>query len=840
MTELRLIRRSLVCRATLGLVATAAAAALLAGCGTDEEPAPVSPPATDTPPERPTLVGFASLPAATFAPGPTSGRQVGAEPVNLQPLPFLDKQPVQGFSGLVDKGDGTFLAMPDNGYGSMENSADFVLRVYTIRPALRTAEGGSGEIAVEGYIELSDPYHHLPFTITNQFTPDRVLTGADLDIESMQRAPDGTLWFGDEFGPYLLHTDVTGRLLAPPIPLPDADAGGAAELRSPQNPMLEEASAVRVMNAAREHARAHGNARTPVFSPYFVMLNDGDPATGVESRKAPPEGSGMTPASSELFDVTSLHAAGYPVVSWTVNEAPQMEALLALGVDGIISDRPDLLYQAVAAFDRDGDGTPGDLLDAEGLIDPKKFDAQGHRGGRNLRPENTLPAMEVALDHLMTTLELDNGITYDGVPVLSHDPHVMAQKCRRADGSTYEQADEVLIKDLTLVELQSQFICDKVFRGPEQLNDHELSPVSLDFAQGEGLGNPYAIPTLDQVFRFIDLYINYYQNGPGSGEPEATRRWRNAMRVRFNIETKVNPRAEFAERTIGPVEFAEIVAGTIVEHDLATRADVQSFDFRTLLQVQERFPEIRTAYLFGDFPIFDDPSVEGSADGTNLQDEGGASSPWLAGMPWPYRKTLELTPVRVKKSGGFEGLAMSPDGKKLFPLLEQPLEGADRTLLLHEFDVAAGAYTGVRWEYALEEKGVSVGDFILIEEGRGLALERDGTAGDLAGFKALYEVRLPAGGGRVEKELLVDLLHIDDPSKLGPAGLEGDVGLGEELAMPFVTIESVVFLGGRRVAVMNDNNYPFSVGRHVGAGLPDDSEMVVIDTGVALDPVTGE
>lgn len=832
----RLSRRSLACRTLLGL----AAAALLAGCATEEGPAPVAPrEQADAPPERPTVVAFASLPAPTFAPGPTSGQALGGAPQNQQPLPFVDRQPVQGFSGLVDRGDGTFLAMPDNGYGSLENSADFRLRVYTLRPALRGAEGGSGEIAVEGTIELSDPYRHIPWAITNQFTPDRVLTGADVDVESIQRAPDGTLWFGDEFGPFLIHTDATGRLLAPPIPLPDLDAGGGAEIRTPQNPFSEEASAVRVMNAVREHARAHGNARTPVFSPWSVMVNDGDPATGIDNRMAPPDGSGVTAASSDIFDVKSIHDAGYPLVAWTVNELPEMEALLALGVDGIISDRPDLLWQAVSSFDADRDGAPGDLLDAEGLIDPEKFDAQGHRGGRNLRPENTLPAMEAALDNLMTTLELDIGITYDLVPVLSHDPHVMAQKCRRSDNEAYEQADEVLIKDLTLAELQAQFVCDKVFRGPEQLNDPALSPVSQGFAQENGLDDLYVIPTLDQVFRFVDAYIEHHKNGAGSGEPDATRKWRNAQRARFNIETKVNPRAEFAERTIGPDDFADLVAGTILEHGLAARADIQSFDFRTLLRVQEQSPAIRTVYLFGDFPIFDDTTIAGSDDGTNLQDEHGANTPWLAGLPWPYRETWSQTPPKAKASGGFEGMGITPDGKKLLPLLEKSIEGAgEKTLLIHEFDIESGAYTGVRWEYTLDEKGTNIGDFALIEAGRGLVLERDGTQGDLGGFKALFQVRLPEGGGPVEKELLVDLMHVADPDKLGPLAWEGDVGLGEEYAMPFVTIENVLFLGGRRVAVMNDNNYPFSVGRHIGAGLPDDSEMVVIDTGVELDPVT--
>ncbi len=42
---------------------------------------------------------------------------------------------MQGFSAVLDNGDGTFLAMADNGYGAIENSADFNLRIYTIRPS---------------------------------------------------------------------------------------------------------------------------------------------------------------------------------------------------------------------------------------------------------------------------------------------------------------------------------------------------------------------------------------------------------------------------------------------------------------------------------------------------------------------------------------------------------------------------------------------------------------------------------------------------------------------------------------------------------------------------------
>src|SRR5918992_4905864 len=379
------------------------------------------------------LVGRAVLPADTFAAGPTSGQQLGSEPINGRTVPFIDQQPVQGFSAVLSQDDGTFWVMSDNGFGRMENSADYRLRVHKINANFETKDGGGGNILPQGFLELHDPDAHVPFALTNSLT-DRVLTGADFDIESMQRAPDGTLWFGDEFGPFLLHTDAKGKVLEAPIPLPDL-ANPGKEIHSPQNTFNEEASAVRVMNAMRTHAQGHHNHKTPVFSPWHVMIDDGNPAIKTGDREEPPVGSGLAQASSEIFNVKSIQQAGYSVVTWTVNDKARMLELMGLGVNGIISDRPDLLLQAAQEFDVNQDGTPGDFMGADGLIDFTKFDAQGHRGGRDLRPENTLPAMEVALDHLMTTLETDIGITRDGISMLDHDPHVEATKCRRADGA---------------------------------------------------------------------------------------------------------------------------------------------------------------------------------------------------------------------------------------------------------------------------------------------------------------------------------------------------------------------------------------------------------------------
>ncbi|MGC4868168.1 esterase-like activity of phytase family protein [Micromonospora sp. DT53] len=169
---------------------------------------------------RAELIKFAMLPAATFVPGSEpSGSSLGTAPINGIIPPFVD-QPVQGFSGVLRNTDGTFDVLSDNGFGNKANSADFLLRVQRVAPGFV-----GGAVDVVGGINLTDPYGKVPFALTRA---DRVLTGADFDVESITRTADGTYWIGDEFGPYLLHFDRAGRLLQAPVPLPGVFA--------PENP----------------------------------------------------------------------------------------------------------------------------------------------------------------------------------------------------------------------------------------------------------------------------------------------------------------------------------------------------------------------------------------------------------------------------------------------------------------------------------------------------------------------------------------------------------------------------------------------------------------------------
>jgi glycerophosphoryl diester phosphodiesterase len=48
----------------------------------------------------------------------------------------------------------------------------------------------------------------------------------------------------------------------------------------------------------------------------------------------------------------------------------------------------------------------------------------------------------------------------------------------------------------------------------------------------------------------------------------------------------------------------------------------------------------------------------------------------------------------------------------------------------------------------------------------------------------------------------------------------------ERFALPYVTIETALPLADGRLLIVNDNNFPSSIGRHLGSGRPDDTEWI--------------
>lgn len=183
------------------------------------------------------LRGFAEFPADTFAGGPPSGQY--DDNGNLRPEPLYKGQPVQGFSGVQFADQNEFWFLSDNGFGAKLNSQDYLLRLYRVDPNFKGEENENGSVDIVNFIQFSDPDKKVPFPIKNEDTNARLLTGFDFDVESFVTAADGTFWVGEEFGPYLLHFDATGKLLEAPIPTPDFGAGkNPVEdfVRSPDNP----------------------------------------------------------------------------------------------------------------------------------------------------------------------------------------------------------------------------------------------------------------------------------------------------------------------------------------------------------------------------------------------------------------------------------------------------------------------------------------------------------------------------------------------------------------------------------------------------------------------------
>jgi carbonic anhydrase/acetyltransferase-like protein (isoleucine patch superfamily) len=85
-------------------------------------------------------------------------------------------------------------------------------------------------------------------------------------------------------------------------------------------------------------------------------------------------------------------------------------------------------------------------------------------------------------------------------------------------------------------------------------------------------------------------------------------------------------------------------------------------------------------------------------------------------------------PFRVRRSGGYEGMALTPDGQTLWALLEQPLFAANsdqsegQFLRILEFSVPRMEWTGRTLLYRLEAGATAIVDFNFIDASNGITL----------------------------------------------------------------------------------------------------------------------
>ena len=222
----------------------------------------------------------------------------------------------------------------------------------------------------------------------------------------------------------------------------------------------------------------------------------------------------------------------------------------------------------------------------------------------------------------------------------------------------------------------------------------------------------------------------------------------------------------------------------------------------------------------------------------------------------PANPAAKMPVFNLRRSGGFEGLAMSKDGSKLYGLLEGAIYKDDGTvetveqadgrpaLRIIELDVASKAWTGRSWLYPLAEGGEAIGDFNMLDDKTALVIERDNGAGTVdkacadpkdpkpdcfatgSKVKRIYKIAFDDSnvGKAVRKIGYIDLLKIADPDNKKRQG--GGEGFYD---MPFVTIENVDRVDDTHIIVGNDNNLPFSAGRALDKA--DDNEFVLLEVG---------
>lgn len=247
-------------------------------------------------------------------------------------------------------------------------------------------------------------------------------------------------------------------------------------------------------------------------------------------------------------------------------------------------------------------------------------------------------------------------------------------------------------------------------------------------------------------------------------------------------------------------------------------------------------------------------------------------SPDHPGLAMPATPTATV-PHRVRRTSGYEGLALTPDGQTLWGLLERPLfapnsdQSEGQFLRLLEFNVARAEWTGQSLRYRLEAGATAIGDINFIDERRALVIERDDGQGDPglacpsstdaqraqgqpspaglnppasnlsppacfampAGLKRIYLVDFgaPDAEGFIRKIGHIDLMAIQDPDNR--ARNRGDLPLNapaDRFTFPFITIESVAMVDADHIIVGNDNNLPFSAGRHLSRA--DDNEFILL------------
>ena len=196
-------------------------------------------------------------------------------------------------------------------------------------------------------------------------------------------------------------------------------------------------------------------------------------------------------------------------------------------------------------------------------------DAQAHRGGMGLFPEETFAAMKNAMDLGVNTLEMDLCITQDKQVVLSHDLYFHPRYSTRPDGTSVEEGDpKVYLYTLPYSEIQKWDVGQK--QNPAWPEKHCMPAVK---------------PLAAEVIAACEAY--WKENGLSP--------------VKYNIEIKSEAGED--EGVLWPEyhEFTDLCMAVMDAAGLGDRLIVQCFDERALNYIDKTYPGHTLSYLIEDW-----------------------------------------------------------------------------------------------------------------------------------------------------------------------------------------------------------------------------------------------
>lgn len=224
------------------------------------------------------------------------------------------------------------------------------------------------------------------------------------------------------------------------------------------------------------------------------------------------------------------------------------------------------------------------------------FDLEAHRGGRDVRPENTLYSYAYAIELGATSIECDMQLTKDGQIVMSHNP-ILNSDITRDENGNYIENNKYDIRLMTVDELKKFDVGVMDPNCGEYYDLHGKTQFTYDAK----------IPTLEELMQLIQSYGD--------------------KNIVLNIETKSYPDPASAgyKNNADPKKFVEVFNNIVKKYNMEDRVVLQSFDWQTLIEMKKLNPNISTSALWQEQPSW-------GRDSKSLRRYEKKKSPWLGGL----------------------------------------------------------------------------------------------------------------------------------------------------------------------------------------------------------------